>query len=275
MPQFLLGFILSAAIGLLGYRSGSLSRSGVLGAIITGTLIFGLGGLVWGALLVFFFVSSSLLSHWKEAQKAEAAEKFSKGSRRDISQALANGGVGAALAVGNWLAPHPAWLLAYTGAMAAVTADTWATEIGVLSRRPPRLITTLRPVPVGTSGGITLLGTLAAFAGGLFIGVAAAALVALTRLLPWLPTSGPAASTTALTLAGAVAGVGSALFDSLLGATVQRQYRCDVCGQVTERHTHHGQPTRVVRGWPWLNNDAVNFLASLAGALIGLLTWRL
>ncbi|MFN8497284.1 MAG: DUF92 domain-containing protein [Anaerolineae bacterium] len=271
MLQFLLGFILSAAVGLLGYRSGSLSRSGVLGAILTGSLIFGLGGLVWGALLVLFFVSSSLLSHWKEAQKAAAAEKFSKGSRRDLGQALANGGVGAALAVGAWLAPHPAWLLAYVGAIAAVTADTWATEIGVLSRRPPRLITTLRPVPAGTSGGVTLLGTLAAFAGGVFIGVAAAALAAWTSRLPWLPAPGPMAGGVALALVGAVAGVGSALLDSLLGATVQRQYRCQVCGQITERPIHHGQPTLAVRGWPWLNNDAVNFVASLAGAAIGFL----
>ncbi|MFN8483409.1 MAG: DUF92 domain-containing protein [Anaerolineae bacterium] len=274
MLQFLLGLVLSAAIGLLGYRSGSLSRSGVFGAILTGTLIFGLGGLVWGALLVLFFVSSSLLSHWKEAQKVAAAEKFSKGSRRDIGQALANGGVGAALAVANWLAPHPAWLLAYVGAIAAVTADTWATEIGVLSRRPPRLITTLRPVPTGTSGGVTWLGTLAAFAGGVVIGVTAAALVALTRLLPWPPAAESAASGAALALMGAAAGVGSALLDSLLGATVQRQYRCQVCGQITERQMHHGQPTLAVRGWPWLNNDAVNFVASLAGALLGLLIGR-
>jgi len=271
MLQLLLGLILSAAIGLLGYRGGSLSRSGVLGAVLTGTLIFGLGGLVWGALLVLFFVSSSLLSHWKEGQKAEAAEKFAKGSRRDIGQALANGGVGAALAVANWLAPHPAWLLAYTGAMAAVTADTWATEIGVLSRTPPRLITTARPVPVGTSGGVTLLGTLAAFAGGVFIGGAAAALVALTTRFPWLPAAGPAPGLVTLALGGALAGVGSALLDSLLGATVQRQYRCRVCGKITEREMHHGQPTLAVRGWPWLNNDMVNFLASLAGAVLGLI----
>ncbi len=270
MLQFLLGLILSTAIGLLGYQGGSLSRSGVLGAILTGTLIFGLGGPVWGALLVLFFVSSSLLSHWKEAQKAEAAEKFAKGSRRDIGQALANGGVGAALAVAHWLAPHPAWLLAYTGAMAAVTADTWATEIGVLSRTPPRLITTFRPVPVGASGGVTLLGTLAAFAGGVFIGGAAVALVALTARLGWLP-AGTAPTGLALALAGTVAGVGSALLDSLFGATAQRQYRCRVCGKITEREMHCGQPTLAVRGWPWLNNDMVNFLASLAGALIALL----
>lgn len=261
LVQLLLGLILSAGIGLLAYRRGSLSRSGVLGAMLTGTLIFGLGGLVWGALLVVFFVSSSLLSHWQEGRKAAVAEKFAKGSRRDLAQTLANGGVGALLAVGVAIYPHPAWLAAFVGTMAAVTADTWATEIGVLSVTPPRLITTLRPVPPGTSGGVTRLGTLAALAGGVFIGACGALLTALLGQ-PGGPT---------LLLVGSVAGVASALFDSLLGATVQRLYVCQVCGKETERRVHHGRPTLAIRGWPWLNNEGVNFLASLVGAALGAL----
>src|SRR5262245_30796985 len=95
--RLLLGLVLSAAIGALGYRRGSLSRSGVLGAVLVGTTIFGLGGWAWGTLLVVFFVSSSALSHYKERRKAALAEKFSKGSQRDLAQALANGGAGALL----------------------------------------------------------------------------------------------------------------------------------------------------------------------------------
>ncbi len=279
MVQFLIGLALSAAIGLLGYRSGSLSRSGVLGAVVTGSLIFGLGGLVWGGLLVAFFVSSSALSHWQARRKAAVADKFSKGGRRDLGQALANGGVGAALAMANWLAPHPLWLAAFVGALAAVNADTWATEIGVLSRQPPRLITSGARVPVGTSGGITLLGTTAALLGGAFIGLSAIALILLSRALPFMPGSpapqlpGPPTpllpSLPALLAIGSLAGVLSALFDSLLGATVQRVYVCAVCGKETERPVHHERPTRPLRGWPWLDNDGVNFLASVVGAALG------
>jgi uncharacterized protein (TIGR00297 family) len=272
MLQLLLGLGLSALIGGLGYRSGSLARSGVLGAILTGTLIFGLGGVVWGGLLVLFFVSSSLLSHWQEARKTNVADVFAKGGQRDLSQALANGGIGAALALANWLTPHPLWLAAFVGTMAAVTADTWATEIGVLSSRPPRLITTFKPVPPGTSGGITLLGTGAALAGGVFIGLSAALLQTFVSFprLPFLPLStGATLGASTLILAGAVAGLLSALFDSLLGATVERIYLCEVCGKETERRVHHNRPTRPLRGWPWLDNDGVNFLASLVGALLG------
>ena len=73
ISQLIPAFLLSTAISALGYRRGSLSRSGVAGALLVGTLTFGLGGWVWGILLGIFFVSSSLLSHFKEAEKQAAA----------------------------------------------------------------------------------------------------------------------------------------------------------------------------------------------------------
>ncbi|MCW5853561.1 MAG: DUF92 domain-containing protein, partial [Anaerolineae bacterium] len=184
--------------------------------------------------------------------------------------------------VAHWLAPHPLWFAAFVGAMAAVNADTWATEIGVLNPHPPRLITTFKTVPAGTSGGISLLGTLAALAGGLFIGLSAVVLTNLALLLPLPPGEGWGKGLLSplprwerglggegLLLIGAVAGLLSALLDSLLGATVQRVYVCAVCGKETERQVHHGQTTRPLRGWSGLDNDGVNFLASVVGAVLG------
>ena len=71
-------------------------------------------------LLVVFFVSSSVLSHVYEARKSALAEKFSKGSRRDLAQALANGGAAALVAIANAAWPHPAWWAAFAGAIASV-----------------------------------------------------------------------------------------------------------------------------------------------------------
>ncbi len=264
--SLLLGLALSGLIAGLAYWRGSLSPSGVAGAVLVGTLIFGLGGWVWGVLLALFFVSSSLLSHYKEREKREAAEKFEKGHRRDMGQVLANGGLGAVIAVLSAVVPESAvanevWFLLFMGVMATVTADTWATELGTLSQQPPRLITTGRTVEVGTSGGVSALGTSVSMLGGLTIGLAAALFGALagsvTGSAIWL-----------LPLIGAAAGLAGSLFDSLLGATVQQIYYCDVCGKETESKIHRGiHPTRPLRGWSWMNNDLVNLLASLVGGL--------
>ncbi len=261
------GMALSAAIGYAGYRRGALSRSGWLGAVLVGTPMFGLGGWIAGLLLITFFVSSSLLSHYRRGDKEAAAEKFAKGERRDLGQALANGGIGALLSIGYGLWPHPLWFAGIVGAVGAVNADTWGTELGVLSAARPRLITTGRPVEPGTSGGVTWQGTWASLGGGLLIGLAAALLGLVERGLGG--QAGHAWPVPVYPAVGAVAGIAGSLFDSLLGATVQGIYACDRCAKETEARVHRcGQPTRQLRGWAWLNNDVVNLLASGFGAAV-------
>lgn len=264
-----IAFLLSTAIASLALWRNSLSRSGAAGALVVGTLTFGLGGWVWGVLLGLFFVSSSLLSHFKEEQKRTAAEKFEKGHRRDIGQVFANGGLGALLAVLNAFFPSPLWFFLFVGVMATVTADTWATELGTLSKKPPRLITTGEAVDVGTSGGVSPLGTAVSLLGGLLIGLVAG----LLQRARGEKVLGRAA------LAGALGGLAGSLMDSLLGATVQQIYYCDTCQKDTERKIHKcGTTTRPLRGWSWLNNDLVNLISSVFGGLVavlvGVLLWR-
>jgi uncharacterized protein (TIGR00297 family) len=270
----ILGLLLSAAMAALGYWRRALSASGAAGAILVGTLIFGLGGWVWGLLLITFFVSSSWLSHYRKADKALVVEKFAKGSRRDFGQALANGGLGAILAVVYARYPEPLLFAAFVGVMATVNADTWATELGVLSRVPPRLITSGEVVAPGTSGGVTRLGIWASVAGALLIGTVATALVQVESLLS---ASGWSLRAISYSLLAVVGGLVGSLFDSLLGATVQGIYYCDQCAKEAESPIHHcGQHTRLLRGWAWLNNDVVNFLASLVGGLVAAsLAWIL
>jgi len=290
--QFLLGLLLSALVGLVAYWRGSLSKSGVAGAILTGTIIFGLGGWAWGILLIVFFVSSSALSHYKESLKESLAEKFSKGHRRDLAQTLANGGAGALIVIANALWPHPAWWAAFVGALATVNADTWATELGVLSKARPRLVINGKQVEVGTSGGVTLTGALAALGGAMLIAIMGAVWGG-----PWEPNrvyttwnTQPVPgvileplSPTALMWMGffrvlwiaSLAGLFGSLFDSFLGATVQAMYFCDHCVKETERRPTHtcGNSTRRLRGWRWLDNDWVNFLSSVVGAAVAGGVW--
>ncbi len=258
-----LGFAFSLLVAVFAYRQRSLSRSGVAGAVITGTLTLGLGGWAWGLALIAFFISSSLLTRWRRERKAALEGVFAKGGRRDLGQALANGGLAALLAVLSSLFPHPAWAAAFAGALAAATADTWATEVGVLNPTPPRLITTGQVVPPGTSGGVSRRGLLAAAAGALFLS-ASFFLLRLAECDSHITECQAPGAT--IILLGWIGGLAGSLFDSLLGATVQAIYRCPVCGQETERREHHGRATVLARGWAWLDNDWVNFLATVVGA---------
>lgn len=264
------GFVLSALIGGMAYQRKSLTRSGVAGAILTGTVIFGLGGWEWGLLLIAFFVASTALTHYKHTAKERVAEQFAKGGPRDLWQALANGGLAALIALiyGLTGSNSLALLLAFVGALAEANADTWATELGVLSDETPRMITSGRPVVPGTSGGVTWDGTGAALGGAAFIG-------GLAALFGWIGGMPPGVAVLLLPV-GALAGVIGSLADSALGATVQGIYYCDTCAKETERELHRcGARTRLVRGWRALNNDWVNFIGTCVGALVagGLGLW--
>ncbi len=259
------GFALGIIISVLAWQREALTKGGALAAAFAGGVIFTFGGLPWAALLLAFFIPSSLLSRAFHQRKVSMSEKFSKGSQRDWGQVLANSGVGVVLAILTVVFPGHTWMwVAYAGAIAAVSADTWATELGVLDPRAPRLITSGEIVEAGTSGGLSLWGTLASLGGALTIGLVGGV----------FPVWGGAAT---FFLAATLGGVCGSLFDSLLGATVQAMYHCPRCRKETERHPAHtcGTPTHPTRGWRWLNNDMVNFLASTAGATVATGVWLL
>jgi len=246
--------VLSVVIAILAKRAGALSRSGVWAAVGLGTIIFGFGGLRYTVVLLAFFISSSILSRMFKIRKSDLNEKIAKGSRRDAWQVLANGAVGAVLAMIGGLLGGGIWWWLFCASMAAANADTWATELGVFSNSDPRLITSFRQVGKGTSGGVSPVGTASAFAGSLLIALFAyifqpdvlpAVLVALTGLL-------------------------GSLFDSLLGATIQAAFWCDTCGKETEKTPLHscGNKTRLLRGLGWFNNDWVNLGCTISAPLI-------
>jgi len=266
--QLLLGVVLALLISWLSYHFGLLSLSGAVGATILGIIVFGLGGLHWAILLLGFFISSSGLSKLLGRRKQEVTEKFAKGSTRDIGQVFANGGVAGVFVIFHLFFPGEAWpWLAFAGSLAAVNADTWATELGVLSITSPIHIISGKKVEKGTSGGISIEGTFAAFLGSLLIGGLAVAAWP-SQFIPfentswWLPV---------LTIA--LAGLFGSLVDSFLGARFQTIFYCLSCKKETERFPlHHcNTQTEYLRGWHWMNNDWVNLICSLSGGLMMLL----
>ncbi len=255
------GLTLSSVLGGAGYRRHALTASGALGAVTVGTPIYMAGGARWSALLLSFFLSSSVLSRVGRRRKEAVSAEFSKGDRRDLGQALANGGVAAALSALTLARRRWAFGPAVAAALAEANADTWATEIGTLNRAHPRLITTGQQVEPGTSGGVTPLGLAAAVGGALAVAVPAALLFS--------PAERSGRGRARVLGAVTVAGVAGSLCDSVLGATVQAMYWCPCCQKVTERRVHRcGTPTVLHHGQPWLTNDVVNFLATAASALL-------
>ncbi len=273
--DWLIGAVCAGLIAGLGYRKQWLSGSGAVAAAIMGTIYYAAGNLLWFGLLILFFISGSVLSRMKRERKRRMEQDYAKGSRRDAGQVFANGGLGMVLCLGNALFPHEAWVLAFIGVMATVTADTWATEWGSLSRKPPRSVLNGRVLEPGASGGVSLRGTLAAAAGGIIIGGAA-------WLFSLASSSGnPYTELSSvneilyggfvMVLAGLIGGLAGCFADSYLGATIQLMHRCTVCGKIVETSTHCGQPTVYARGWHWMNNDMVNAISSIAGGAVALL----
>ncbi len=236
-------------------RKRVLSTDGSVAAAVVGTIAVA-AGWEWGILLLMFFASATALTKIGERKKAElAGPVVQQNGERNGRQVLANGGVYAIAALGYLIFPSPIWSAAGIGALAASTADTWATEVGILAGGEPLSIVSLKSVPRGTSGGVTLVGTVAGLAGALFIGAGA-------TLAHWpVPFA-----------AVALGGVAGALADSLLGATLQARRWCDLCARSTERVVHScGTPTRHEGGVAGFDNDAVNAVCSGVGALVALL----
>lgn len=253
-----LGMLLAGAgtgllFAALTWRLRALSPSGAMAGGLLAAALIGLGGMSWAVPAFVFFVLSSLLSRVGMRRKRPAASRNEKGAVRDAGQVYANGAVGGALLVLHAVAPNPLLYWGFLGAFAAAAADTWATEVGALSPRPPRHITTGAVVPQGSSGAVSLLGTVAALAGAAAVGGSAWAVA------PGLFDLLGVRSGLGLVIGAGLAG---AFADSIAGATIQAQYRAPG-GETTERPTGTLQ-----RGWTWVTNDRVNWICTGTGALI-------
>jgi uncharacterized protein (TIGR00297 family) len=253
IARIVVGFVLALAVSLAALRARALTAGGAAIATVIGTAAMA-AGWSWGALLIIYFASSSALSRSGRAEKEQRTGSIvAKTGERDAVQVLANGALFGAASVAMLIRPDVRWIALGAGSLAASAADTWATEVGTLSPSDPHSILSGQRVPPGTSGGVTLIGTLAMFAGAAFI-------AALMHAFGW---------SLAIALNVALGGIAGAVVDSLLGATVQARRWCDTCARETERTTHDcNAATRHLRGLAWMDNDVVNFLSGAAGGLL-------
>lgn len=258
--------VCNAALAVAAYVKRAVSVSGAVFGFLVGFGVFVFGGLPYFIILGTFFVSSSALSRIGAARKDLLEGVHERGSRRDAVQVLANGGVGLLAAALYFATDSPVWSVAYTASFAAANADTWSSEVGVLSRGRPRSILTWRLVDPGVSGGVSVLGLSAGAAGS-----AAVALIGLGALALFGGAVPFAAAATAVTIGG----FSGTVIDSLLGATVQAQYMDRETGAYTERRTGPVGENELRRGFRFVTNDAVNFAACLAGTAVGTIVYLL
>ncbi len=223
-------FAVNALTGWLGYRAGTVTRSGAVAGVAVGALIYAGGGAGAWVLLLATFIAASVTSRSGLARKERLGIAEERGGRRGAGNAIANCGVAAVAAICAVTTPYPAEALcALVAALTAGGSDTIASEIGKAWGRSTFLVTTLRRVKPGTSGAMSVEGTMAGLLGAIALAACGAAL----GLIPF--------SAVLLVVAAATAG---ALVESALGATLE--------------------------GPGILNNDMLNFLNTAVAAAVAL-----
>lgn len=217
MIDLFVGLFLSLSVSITAYQRERLDRFGALAAVIIGTVIYLTGGWLFTAMMLFFFVSANLVSHWSEAVKP----------KRTATQVLANGLVATLLSIGYFIFNDPVYVILYAASIAVATSDTWASEIGLLSKTRPRHILTFKPVVPGTDGGVSPLGLAASVVGAVSISLFVGG-----------------------SLVVSAAGFAGSMLDSLLGV-IQRKHVLHPNGELSQT------------GIRWLTNDSVNFLSQV------------
>ena len=248
-----------AVIAVAAYLAKALSVSGSLSAFVMGVIVLWTTRFEGFLLFMLFFVSCTAVGKISKkirssAKRTEIAEK--KGQRRDYIQVLSNGLMATIAALFWFFSAKDTALIMFGAAVAEATSDTFAGEIGRLSKHDPVSIRNLKPVPVGMSGGVTFLGMLGAFL--------SSAVIAFCWYVSFQGVSIYAASLVCLM------GFAGAVIDSYLGACVQAHYIDPDTGMLTENDEKNGQKLELAQGIRWVDNDMVNLLSNTFSSVFAL-----
>ncbi|MFH0733808.1 MAG: DUF92 domain-containing protein [bacterium] len=255
---FLFGLFLAFVISVISFRVKFLTLNGAAVTFLLAGFLFGLGSWKWSLPILTFFILSSVLSKIRKKKNTSVELYFEKSGTRDYLQVIANGGLGGILVILYNLFPNEIWYLIYVSSIAAVCADTWATEIGTYKKTSTFNILTLKRTEQGVSGGISWIGTFGALLGTIIISISG---------LFWIQNN-----LVDYIIIVVIAGMFGCFLDSFLGASIQAQYKCNVCGKNTERVMHCGKKTVLGNGYSWINNDFVNLFSGIAGGLVSLIS---
>jgi uncharacterized protein (TIGR00297 family) len=264
-----LGTLISFYASRRGLKKQSLDITGAISAFCVGTISM-ICGYRFGILLLGFYFSGSKLTTYQECKKVTMDGSVKKGGQRSARQVLACSLLGCSVCsiyliligddapLDGTSKPWATFLWGcYIGHYACCAADTWASELGILSKKPPRLITTWAVVPPGTNGGVSVLGTVASAAGGFFIGLlfyVSGLVLCPSGVVPQWP----------VLVFGIVSGLIGSILDSIVGATLQVTWFDTSTNKISPRPP--ARTTAVFQhicGLDVLTNEQVN-LVSLA-----------
>lgn len=169
MTDWLVALAVNTALGLLAFPTKLLTEAGLVNAWLLGVLVWGVLGWRGYLIMLVYFACGTLATRLGFARKAERGIAEGRGGRRGPENVWGSAAVAALCALGFLVLPHPFWLLGYTASLATKLSDTTASEVGKAYGKRTFLVTTLRPVPAGTEGAISLEGTLAGIAGSLVL----------------------------------------------------------------------------------------------------------
>jgi uncharacterized protein (TIGR00297 family) len=202
--------IIGFTFGYFAFQARTADLSGLFSAALVGIILLVFAapqGPQWFLIMLGFFILGSAATRYKFEYKKRIGVEQGQSGARGYRNVFANGIIAAAAAVMFGVFQQPLFVVMYVGCVATAAADTLASEIGVTGGIP-RLITTLKQVPIGTNGGITVTGETVALFGGFLVSVVAMLLNVITPQMVAI-----------CTLAGFV----GTNIDSVIGATLENK----------------------------------------------------
>jgi uncharacterized protein (TIGR00297 family) len=200
--------IVGFTFGYFAFRAKTADLTGLFSAALVGIILLVFADVRWFIIMLAFFILGSAATKYKFEYKKRIGVEQGQSGARGYRNVFANGIVAAAAAVLFGVFQQPVFIVMYVGCVATAAADTLASEIGVTGG-VPYMITTLKKVPIGTNGGVTVTGEFVALMGGLIVSLVAFFLGVLT--------------TPSMVVICTIAGFAGTNIDSVVGATLENR----------------------------------------------------
>lgn len=252
----IIGFCLAVIIPLLAYFKKSLKLSATIEAFVM-IIIATFASWYLSYLLIFSFILISVIEKILKKKTDNIENQIAKksGGPRDFIQVFVNGGVATLSAILYIITKNDIFIYIYVISIAESLADSAASSFGIAFGKKVYDICSFKRIENGTSGGISVPGTISAFVLSLILGL-------ITFLFGFCNLTG----LIMITLCPFI----GCIFDSILGSKLQLKNKCVVCGKITEKNIHCEKEVKYYKGIKWMNNDVVNGLSNLFASLLTL-----